>query len=121
METTRLTVVSNRLAIVVDRDESGQYTIKPGSGGLVTALGPVLRDRGGQWIGWLGSSLQDVLDKEALNELLGRGSRVTGYDLVPVELSEEEIEKYYSVSPTRSSGRCSTTALGCNFDPATGR
>ena len=56
METTRLTVVSNRLAIVVDRDESGQYTIKPGSGGLVTALGPVLRDRGGQWIGWLGSS-----------------------------------------------------------------
>ena len=57
METTRLTVVSNRLAIVVDRDESGQYTIKPGSGGLVTALGPVLRDRGGQWIGWLGSSL----------------------------------------------------------------
>ena len=91
METTRLTVVSNRLAIVVDKDESGQYTIKPGSGGLVTALGPVLRDRGGQWIGWLGSSLQDVLDQEALNELLGRGSRVTGYDLVPVELSDEEI------------------------------
>ena len=59
----------------------GTRTFGPGSGGLVTALGPVLRDRGGQWIGWLGSSLQDVLDQEALNELLGRGSRVTGYDL----------------------------------------
>jgi trehalose 6-phosphate synthase len=58
METTRLTVVSNRLAIVVDRDENGQSTIKPGSEGLVTALGPVLRDRGGQWIGWLSSTVQ---------------------------------------------------------------
>lgn len=34
---------------------------------------------------------QDELHGDALGELLGRGSRVTGYDLVP-ELSEEEIE-----------------------------
>ena len=95
MEKTRLTVVSNRLAVVVDQDDSGQHSIKPGSGGLVTALGPVLRDRGGQWIGWLGSSLQDTLDEDGLTDLLGQGARVTGYDLVPVELSEEEIEKYY--------------------------
>ena len=119
METTRLTVVSNRLAIVVDRDESGQYTIKPGSGGLVTALGPVLRDRGGQWIGWLGSSLQDVLDQEALGELLGRGSRVTGYDLVPVELSEEEIEKYYfGFSNEILWPLFHDLPSRCNFDPA---
>ena len=39
MEKTRLTVVSNRLAVVVDQDDSGQHSIKPGSGGLVTALG----------------------------------------------------------------------------------
>ena len=54
MDTTRLTVVSNRLAIVVDHDQNDQWTIKPAAGGLVTALGPVLRDRGGQWIGWIG-------------------------------------------------------------------
>jgi len=63
MKTNRLTVVSNRLAIIVDKDNEGQWTIKPGSGGLVTALGPVLRDRGGQWIGWLGSSLQGELNE----------------------------------------------------------
>lgn len=95
METSRLTVVSNRLAIVVDKDNDGEWTIKPGSGGLVTALGPVLRDRGGQWIGWLGSNLQGALDEAALAELLEKGSRETGYTLKPVELSVEEVQKYY--------------------------
>jgi trehalose 6-phosphate synthase/phosphatase len=95
METTRLTVVSNRLAIVVDKDNAGQWIIKPGSGGLVTALGPVLRDRGGQWIGWLGSNLQGELDETALKDLLDCGSRETGYSLISVELSEEEIQRYY--------------------------
>lgn len=119
METTRLTVVSNRLAIVVDRESNGQWSIKPGSGGLVTALGPVLRDRGGQWIGWLGFSGQGVMDDAALCDLLDQGSRETGYTLKPVNLTEEDIQKYYfgfsneilwplfHDLPTR-----------CNFDPS---
>lgn len=118
METTRLTVVSNRLAIVVDREEQGQWTIKPGSGGLVTALGPVLRDRGGQWIGWLGTHETDAMEESALQGLLEQGSRETGYALKPVNLTAEEIQKYYfgfsneilwplfHDLPTR-----------CNFDP----
>jgi len=118
METSRLTVVSNRLAIVVDREEKGQWTIKPGSGGLVTALGPVLRDRGGQWIGWLGTHETDAMDETALRSLLDQGSRETGYALKPVNLTAEEIQKYYfgfsneilwplfHDLPTR-----------CNFDP----
>ncbi|MDX9833710.1 MAG: trehalose-6-phosphate synthase [Desulfobulbus sp.] len=119
MEKSRLTVVSNRLAVVVDQDESGQYSIKPGSGGLVTALGPVLRDRGGQWIGWLGSSLQDTLDEDGLTDLLGQGARVTGYDLVPVELSEEEIEKYYfGFSNEILWPLFHDLSSRCNFDPA---
>ena len=118
METSRLTVVSNRLAIVVDREETGQWSIKPGSGGLVTALGPVLRDRGGQWIGWLGTHETDTMDETALEGLLEQGSRETGYTLKPVNLTAEEIQKYYfgfsneilwplfHDLPTR-----------CNFDP----
>ena len=118
METSRLTVVSNRLAIVVDREENGQWSIKPGSGGLVTALGPVLRDRGGQWIGWLGTHETDTMDETALEGLLEQGSRETGYTLKPVNLTAEEIQKYYfgfsneilwplfHDLPTR-----------CNFDP----
>lgn len=95
METTRLTVVSNRLAIVVEEGKDGQWLIKSGSGGLVTALGPVLRDRGGLWIGWLGSNIRETMNARALNDLLLRGSQETGYTLESVELTEEEIRKYY--------------------------
>ncbi len=94
MDTTRLTVVSNRLAIVLDREADGQWAITPASGGLVTALGPVLRDRGGQWIGWLGSTVGDM-DAMTLERLLERGSQQTGYTLKPVTLTEEEIRNYY--------------------------
>lgn len=120
MDTTRLTVVSNRLAIVVDHDQNDQWTIKPAAGGLVTALGPVLRDRGGQWIGWIGGSdPNDPMDEVELRTLLERGSQESGYTLRPIHLTEEEINKYYfgfaneiiwplfHDLPTR-----------CNFDPA---
>jgi trehalose 6-phosphate synthase len=119
MDTTRLTVVSNRLAIVVDKDNDGKWTIKPGSGGLVTALGPVLRDRGGLWIGWLGSNLQGALDEPTLEELLARGSRETGYSLKPVELSEDEVQKYYfGFSNEILWPLFHDLPSRCNFDPA---
>ena len=119
METTRLTVVSNRLAIVVDKDENGQWTVQPGSGGLVTALGPVLRDRGGQWIGWLGSNIQDALEAPVLEELLARGSRDTGYSLKPVELTADEIRHYYfGFSNEILWPLFHDLPSRCNFDPA---
>ena len=52
----RLIVVSNRLPFSFRRNESGQWQAEPGSGGLVTALLPVLRHRGGTWIGWAGAA-----------------------------------------------------------------
>ena len=50
-----LVVVSNRLPFVCSRDAEGNCRIQPGSGGLVSALVPVLRHRCGTWIGWLGA------------------------------------------------------------------
>ena len=47
-----LVVVSNRLPFAAVRGENGEWQIEPGSGGLVTALRPVLGNRGGRWIGW---------------------------------------------------------------------
>lgn len=86
----RLIVVSNRLPFVVHHKD-GEYVLAPGSGGLVTALLPVLRDRGGIWIGWSGIHT----DSPELEEAFRAASREAGYQLVPLALSEEEVDKYY--------------------------
>jgi len=87
----RLLVVSNRLPFVLQRDEKQGWRTRPGAGGLVTALLPVLRDRGGTWIGWLGTT-ETVPD---LDELMERATRDAGYTLRPVLLAPEEVNKFY--------------------------
>ena len=56
----RLVIVSNRLPIVLEKDSEGRWRAKPGSGGLVTAMAPVLRHRGGLWIGWPVRACEDL-------------------------------------------------------------
>jgi trehalose 6-phosphate synthase len=87
----RLLIVSNRLPLVMRRQEDG-WRVRPGAGGLVTALAPVLRDRGGVWIGWSGLSTDD---QEEVNEALSESSLATGYALEAVPLTAEELELYY--------------------------
>ncbi|RMF60192.1 MAG: trehalose-6-phosphate synthase, partial [Calditrichaeota bacterium] len=88
----RFIIVSNRLPIVLHQEEDNQWTVRPGSGGLVTALAPVLRNRGGIWIGWPGS----VGDSpEELEQLLAREKQKFGYLLKPVTLTPAEKENYY--------------------------
>jgi trehalose 6-phosphate synthase len=86
----RLVVVSNRLPVVVEEDDDGERRLVPGSGGLVTALAPVLRDRGGLWIGWPGSSVH-----RDLGSMIDRAERDTGYRLIPHTLTPLEVEGYY--------------------------
>ncbi|WP_461209461.1 alpha,alpha-trehalose-phosphate synthase (UDP-forming) [Desulfocurvus sp. DL9XJH121] len=85
----RLVVVSNRLPIVLERTEDG-YAVSPGKGGLVTALAPVLRNRGGDWIGWSGVAG----DVDIGSHLLAH-SRAEGYDLHAVSLTEDEVRDFY--------------------------
>lgn len=91
----RLVVVSNRLPIVIARTGSREWETRPGSGGLVTAMGPVLRHRGGLWIGWLGLPESDCPSEEYLRDLILTGTRESGYSLQHLHLSREEVEKYY--------------------------
>ncbi|MBN2565062.1 MAG: hypothetical protein JXB46_05075, partial [Candidatus Eisenbacteria bacterium] len=77
----RLVVVSNRLPVVLSKS-TGDWESEPGSGGLVTAIAPVLRDRGGLWIGWPGTA-----DEEGVAAALERATRDAGYSLIPVPLS----------------------------------
>jgi trehalose 6-phosphate synthase/phosphatase len=87
----RLVLVSNRLPVVIT-EEQGDWKVRGGSGGLVTAMGPVLRRWGGVWIGWPGAV---IADEAALREILGRYGRDVGYELRPVPMSNEEIEGFY--------------------------
>ncbi|MFC2006681.1 trehalose-6-phosphate synthase [Chloroflexota bacterium] len=83
-------IASNRLPVVISKDDAGAWQIKSGSGGLVTAIAPVLQKQGGLWIGWSGCP-----NEEGLDEQLAIASRNTGYTLKPVMLSEEEVDEYY--------------------------
>jgi trehalose 6-phosphate synthase/phosphatase len=88
----RLIIVSNRLPVVIHRDNGGDWEIRPGAGGLVTAMAPVLRDRGGLWIGWPGTVAEDKVD---VSPLLKSATRDSGYELSPVLLTEEQKLNYY--------------------------
>lgn len=88
---TRLVVVSNRLPFVLS-GSNGSRRLLPGSGGLVSALAPVLRNRGGVWIGWPGSTSDDETE---LEEVLAQASREAGYTLKPVALTESEKQDFY--------------------------
>ncbi|MCE5230802.1 trehalose-6-phosphate synthase [bacterium] len=90
--THRLIVVSNRLPFVLTRRSDKTSRLEPASGGLVTALAPVLRDRGGVWIGWPGQAV----DIPELPGLLEDASDLAGYQFVPVALTAEEHENYYN-------------------------
>jgi trehalose 6-phosphate synthase/phosphatase len=87
----RLIVVSNRLPVVLRRADEG-WELKPGSGGLVTALAPALSHRGGLWIGWPGVPVEPDGEWE---EMLSSGFRERGYELVPVILTQREVEGFY--------------------------
>jgi len=50
----RLIIVSNRLPFALDSTGEDLWTVTPAVGGLVSAVEPVLRERGGTWIGWPG-------------------------------------------------------------------
>jgi trehalose 6-phosphate synthase len=86
----RMVVISNRLPIVVSQDDHGEWQINPGSGGLVTAMTPVMKANQGVWVGWPGC------DEDApIGRLLDTFVEKEGYSLAAVPLSEEEVEKYY--------------------------
>ena len=86
-----LIVVSNRLPYVATRDGEDRWKIIPGSGGLISALVPVLQQRGGMWIGWPGATADTLELDDALADISAR----CGYALKPVHLTEDEVHKFY--------------------------
>ncbi len=77
-------VVANRLPVdqVTEPDGSTRWQRSPG--GLVTALEPFVAGRGGAWVGWSGSAGEAPEPFES-----------GGMSLIPVPLSEDEVDQYY--------------------------
>lgn len=76
----RLVVVANRLPVQLN--ELGEWETSPG--GLVSALAPILKDRGGAWVGWPGVPDRDFGEFQ-----------VEGIDQVAVRLSAREEDDFY--------------------------
>jgi len=88
---SRLIVVSNRLPLKVERTGPAECHVSPGTGGLVSAMAPVMRARGGVWIGWPGTSGND----ELLRKEFRRAGQREGYRFEPVFLTREERDAFY--------------------------
>jgi trehalose 6-phosphate synthase len=78
-----LVIVANRLPVDRICLADGTFGWRRSPGGLVSALEPVMRGHDGAWIGWPGSTdeLEPFVDD--------------GLSLVPVSLSEREVEEFY--------------------------
>ena len=80
-----LVIVANRLPVdrVTLPDGTSDWRRSPG--GLVSALEPVMRANDGAWIGWPGSSDDEVMEPFVED----------GLQLVPVHLTADEVEEFY--------------------------
>ena len=87
-----LIVVSNRLPLIA-RQEEGGWRMRPASGGLVTALQPVLQSARGTWVGWPGTVQEDGVD---VDKLLGPAADRIGFSMRTVPLSREDYADFYS-------------------------
>src|SRR5437667_10163767 len=109
----RLILVSNRLPFALEPVGDGQWIAAPSAGGLVSALAPVLRGRGGTWIGWPGVA-GDIPDAP-----FAEATRDAGYEVVPVALSEAERDEfYYGYSNEVIWPLFHDLQNFCNFEPA---
>ena len=109
----KLVVVSNRLPVVLAEGDTGEWQVQSSTGGLVSALTPVLSDRGGLWIGWPGT-----LGNVELDEPLALVGKDIGYMLKPVLLTQQEYDQYYmGFSNETLWPLFHDLQSRCNFDP----
>src|SRR5690242_783730 len=90
MSEGRLLVVSNRLPVTLKAKE-GSWTAERSSGGLASAMGPILQRTGGLWIGWTGAV--EALEDRERDRLLADES--SNFRLRAVEMSPELGTSFY--------------------------
>ena len=93
---TRLVIVSNRLPVTIQK-QGDVYVSSASSGGLATGLSALPDAIEKIWVGWPGSHFSVAEEPEVTNLLQQKG-------LIPIFLSENDIDTYYS-------GFCNRTIL----------
>ena len=90
-------IVSNRLPTILEFEPAAkQWSGRRGCGGLVSAMNPILEQRGGIWVGWPGMIQEDARGHESrLEELLDSLGQQAGYTLESVMLSADQVRDYY--------------------------
>lgn len=82
--------MSNRLPVTISRDESGGWTMKMSSGGLVSALSGLKKQMRFTWIGWPGLEVpedqQEIVRKQLLEE----------YNCLPVFVRNTLADMHYN-------------------------
>lgn len=81
-----IVIVANRLPV----QRVGDRFVE-NAGGLVTALVPALKARGGAWVGWSGSS-----------QAPARSFKYENFRIQPVHISDDEIEGFYNQLSNRT-------------------
>src|SRR5262249_44692050 len=83
--TRRLLMVSHRAPVELVRTPGGPRVTRT-VGGLATALGTILCERGGTWIAWTGAHEE---------RWLGSDQTALPYPIRPVHLRQRDIANYY--------------------------
>ena len=84
-------IVSNRLPFILETKEE-RISLHRASGGLITALFPMMNKRGGIWVGNLD---RDSENDQVVTSLLEEAKAQYGIQLSPLSLSKKEIDLYY--------------------------
>lgn len=81
-------IVSNRLPIKIQR-EGKKFNYATSEGGLATGLGSIYKEGNNIWLGWPGLAVSKATERVEISNELQKQS------MLPVFLSESEIEEYY--------------------------
>ncbi|MGC2399445.1 MAG: trehalose-6-phosphate synthase [Acidobacteriaceae bacterium] len=89
MKAQELVLVSNRIPMTFTTEE-GKLKGVPSSGGLITALEPLLKEHGGIWVGSAGAE-----DSPELRKILKDSGKDSSFRYEPLFLTEEEQSNFY--------------------------
>jgi trehalose 6-phosphate synthase len=90
LATQRLTVVSNRLPVTIEKNDDGEYIFNESCGGLATGMSGVKREFDMIWYGWPGTEIPLEEELKISQALLDE------HNAVPVPLGEDLAEAYYN-------------------------